>query len=158
MKTPRAIALFIIFLITGVLATIFLLQSCKVNRHVTKISADTTHVVKQDSGTVSKKESGATEAQTWFKDTYISNDTTIYKTIIKEGGTINKNNYYKSTDSSWKKSIDSLKVVMQSIDKKSKTSVLSFWQILGLCGGGVILLSNINHFSIRGAILKIIKP
>lgn len=155
MKKSTANLIFIILIIFAGVA-IAILTSCKTTWQVSKEKKDSVSIVKVDSGTVKVVEASKEDAATWFRDTYtmqpINNDTTInhyYTTVIKEGGTISNKSNYKSNDSSWRNSYDSMKVVLQNIDKKSKTQILSFWQILGIAAGCSIFFFIISQLKFK---------
>lgn len=138
---------------------IVLLSSCKVSRQVSKTQTDSLHVNKIDSGQVKKEISQSKSENEWWREYLLTNKPEpsertlqpIYNTqpiLIREGGKSSNENYNLKIDSSWKKESDSLKVKIMELEKKSKTTVLNFWQILGIAIGASLIIFILSKLKI----------
>lgn len=144
--------LFITLLLGG-----FLCSSCKLLKHIQKNNSDSTNVKKENVVTTHVDSSNKkSEAEWWreiyfgtisglttghIKDTnvttnnYYPSSTQLQPIYIREGGKLQTIESHYNYDSANRALLDSMNVRMERYSKDSKTTVLNFWQILGICAG-----------------------
>lgn len=122
--------------------------SCEVLKTRRTARTDSIAVNKVDSSRLSKTDIGKKTDSTWWRETInflpkdtIINNTTVpvnnyYPTqIIREGGTVSREDWLKMIDSVNKSKVDSTSKVV-ALDEKTKTiKVLGFWQIVAIAAG-----------------------
>lgn len=142
--------------------------ACTTTRSITKNNSDTTHTNKVDSGAVKKEVNQNKSENEWWREYLllqkpVVNEKTTEKLLqpiynnqpilIREGGKSSNENYNLRYDSGWKKENDSLKSMITTLVKNTKTEVLSFWQIVGLSVCCSLLVAVVIFFLFKFRIL-----
>ena len=137
-----------------------LCSSCTLLKKSSRVNKDSTAVAKVDSGNVKINSTEKKDSLAWWReivnfgrDTTINNITTpinnYYPTsYIREGGTQVKTDKQLNYDSLWNNRLDSLRLVLTTLDKSKEVKVLNTWQIIGLCVIGFIVLKLIVKFKL----------
>lgn len=128
---------------------------CNSSKEFFKSTADSTSVIKIDSGAIKSIAATETKDIDWGKEVIIYppvRDCTIHNyyptAIIREWGKDKTKTEIISKDSGWKSKADSLQVVNENLIKKSETQVMNIWHIVGLCVGIYLLLWGVSKLKI----------
>lgn len=136
-----------------ILSILFNFTSCEVFKTRHSARTDSVAVNKVDSSRLTKTDAGNRSDSSWWReiinflpkpisghDTVINNTTVPVNNyypaqIIREGGTISKEDWLRMMDSVNKSKVDSTHITA-SVDDKTKTvKILGFWQIVAIAGG-----------------------
>lgn len=157
MSKPKTILL-MLFLFLLALWALTWVMGCKVLKHKTSQTSDSTAVHKQLTTSVSKEESTSKLNSEWWRETFtypgrvdtmqqkvlqpVNNFYTQPVQYIREGGTLQQETKHFNYDSFAQAVQDSVKAILSRTEKTKEVQVLNWWQTLlvGAAGGLVIVL------------------
>lgn len=130
------------------------LASCEVLKHKRTSLTDSTSIHRVDTVRITTKDSGSKSEATWFREilNYLpqGHDTVINHTtvpvnnyypaqIIREGGSMTREDFLHMTDSMNAHRVDTTHVAAAIETKDKSVKVLNMWQIIGLMLGCLIV-------------------
>lgn len=139
-------------LIILIIPFVFLIQSCKVVRSLKQSSKDSVSIHQDKTGSSHTDSSGTKTDKTYTKETIyyqpIKDTTTNHFQIttpapivrIIETGHEQTQAVQIIKDTSWKDAFNSLAILIANKEKDSSTSVLSFWQLIGIAFLGIVFI------------------
>lgn len=130
------------------------LASCEVLKHKRTSLTDSTSIHRVDTVRITTKDSGSKSEATWFREilNYLpqGHDTVINHTtvpvnnyypsqIIREGGSMTREDFLHMTDSMNAHRVDTTHVAAVVETKDKKTTVMPWWSLVLIAIGGFIL-------------------
>lgn len=144
-----------------------LFTSCNVTKAKKTVQVDSTRINKVDSGSVKKSTANEKTTADWERQILIYNkDTTVnhyvfsspqtapgidysrLAAVINEKGNYQQEKQIVVYDSSWKRAIDSLNLVIKESAKQKTEKAFSIWQIIGIAAGISLVFFIIGKFKI----------
>lgn len=144
---------------------VFVFTSCEVLKTKRNLKTDSLAVSRVDSTRVTKSDAGTRNDSTWWRevinlfprtqsgDTVINNTTVpVYNyypaQIIREGGSISKEDWLRMTDSVNKVKADSTRVNKVEETKSKETKVLGVGQIIAIALGAAVFVTLLSKLKI----------
>ncbi len=168
MKPYKQYIIFVLLLL-ALLCMVAFFTSCEVLKTKRRVATDSTSVKTIDTTHKATVDAGRKGDSTWWKETiYLSHDTNIYHNtttvpvnnyyptqIVREGGTVSKEEWLRMLDSvnAVKKDTVSVQKVEETKDKKSGVSPM----LLFFVGMGFLLLCAVVGFILIFRLTNVIK-